>query len=100
MLPLRFRGISMLRDMPVAEDGVIRPVMDIELHWFSSTSKPSETHTMIVSGWDSILFEVHQQSIEFHATKLTNSLVFNHPDFSNHEGDIRLGMGYYEIQTV
>lgn len=98
MLPLRFRGISMLRDMPVAEDGVIRP--DIELHWFSSASKPSETHTMIVTDWDSILFEVHQQSIEFHNTKLTNSLVFNHPDFSNQEGNTSLGMGYYEIQTV
>lgn len=44
MLPLRFRGISMLKDMPAAEDGVIRLVRDIELHWFSSTSTSSETH--------------------------------------------------------
>lgn len=43
MLPLRFLGISMLNDMPAAEDGVIRPGKDIELHWFSSTSTSSET---------------------------------------------------------
>lgn len=44
MLPLRFRGISMLKDMPAAEDGIIRLGKDIELHWFSSTSTSSETH--------------------------------------------------------
>lgn len=44
MLPLRFRGISMLKDMLRADDWVIRLLKDIELQSFSSTSTSSETH--------------------------------------------------------
>lgn len=41
VLPFRFRGISMFRDMPAAEDVVTRLETDIELHWFSSSSTSS-----------------------------------------------------------
>lgn len=43
MLPFRFLGISMLRDMAAAEDVVTRLETDIELDWFSSAAMSSAT---------------------------------------------------------
>ena len=37
--------MSKLRDMPAAEEGVMRPGRDTELLWFSSTSTSPAKHT-------------------------------------------------------